>query len=237
MDRRVPGVLLANRRAGGKHSMPVDLFGPRIVRGGFSTSSFSRVCGTTQSASGNLSAVPEPSRFQPLCRQTTIPSCMVDRLVKLGWSRSGKGGERRVPIAQKMSTMSVAFKEDACHGRERRLRNVKGVAKWLVQVLRGGVRMLKLVAECKWIIGCSAHRAVRPNEKTASGAGVYRTRALIGNPLDSSSPRSSRQPVPLNNFNRAASRDFLSLIKIISPGTTCPGASSSYGTPRPAPPC
>jgi hypothetical protein len=34
-------------------------------------------------------------RSKPSRQQTTIPSSMVDRLVKLGWSRSGEGRERR----------------------------------------------------------------------------------------------------------------------------------------------
>jgi hypothetical protein len=69
--------------------------------------------------------------------------------------------------------------------------------------------------------GMSAHR------KAASVAGVYSTGAVIGHPLESSFPRSSRQPVPLNNFIVPRPGDFLSLIKMFFPDPTCPGESSS----------
>lgn len=50
---------------------------------------------------------------KPSRRQTAIPSYMVDKLVKLGQSRSGEGEERRadsVTVAQRTSTTSVVFK-------------------------------------------------------------------------------------------------------------------------------
>jgi hypothetical protein len=80
-------------------------------------------------------------------------------------------------------------------------------------VLPGAVRILKPVAECKWIYWRDCRLTARP----AGGRGSQRGWRLQdrgckcpgSHAFESSSPRRSRQPVQLNNFNCAASWGFL----------------------------
>jgi hypothetical protein len=126
-------------------------------------------------------------------------------------TRRGPGG-----LWIKGYTCRSTSDEDACHRRETRLRDEKGLESrngWFRSGARGAVRIPKPVAECKWIYWRDCRLTARP----AGGRGSQRGWRLQdrgckcpgGHAFESSSPRRSRQPVQLNNFNCAASWGFL----------------------------